>query len=264
MGGSENHFLTRFAKWVVDLVVTLLLWGYYTVGFLVFFSPFYVIRYFFSRNREMSFQQLNHKFYKGFFFLVRVLIPKHKWRIDSDVSGIRSCVIVCNHLSYLDPLILISLFEKHKTIAKSSLFNIPLFGRMLKLSGYIPSTAEGRFKELMIQHVETMNDFLAAGGNLFIFPEGTRSRDGTIGSLNMGAFKIARLCKASIKVLFIRKTDALFRPGRFLFNTFVSNTITLELLQTMEPDYQNKAFSISGLMGQVHTLLSTQNLRHSL
>ena len=262
MDRSQNHCLTRSTKWLADLVVTLLLWGYYTVGFLVFFSLFYVMAYLFSKNRETSFQRLNHRFYKGFFSLVRVLAPQHKWRIDSDVSGIRSCVIVCNHVSYLDPLLLISLFEKHKTIAKSSLFKLPLFGRMLRLSGYIPSTSEGKLKELMIQHIETMNDYLAAGGNLFIFPEGTRSPDGNIGSLNKGAFKIARLCRTPIKVLFVRNTDVLFRPGRFLFNACVPNTITLELLETIEPDYQSKAFSISRLMGQVHTLLSTQSAWH--
>ncbi len=262
MDRSQNHCLTRSTKWLADLVVTLLLWGYYTVGFLVFFSLFYVMAYLFSKNRETSFQRLNHRFYKGFFSLVRVLAPQHKWRIDSDVSGIRSCVIVCNHVSYLDPLILISLFEKHKTIAKSSLFKLPLFGRMLRLSGYIPSTSEGKLKELMIQHIETMNDYLAAGGNLFIFPEGTRSPDGNIGSLNKGAFKIARLCRTPIKVLFVRNTDVLFRPGRFLFNACVPNTITLELIETIEPDYQSKAFSISRLMGQVHMLLSTQSSRH--
>jgi 1-acyl-sn-glycerol-3-phosphate acyltransferase len=262
MDRSQNHCLTRSTKWLADLVVTLLLWGYYTVGFLVFFSLFYVMAYLFSKNRETSFQRLNHRFYKGFFSLVRVLAPQHKWRIDSDVSGIRSCVIVCNHVSYLDPLLLISLFEKHKTIAKSSLFKLPLFGRMLRLSGYIPSTSEGKLKELMIQHIETMNDYLAAGGNLFIFPEGTRSPDGNIGSLNKGAFKIARLCRTPIKVLFIRNTDVLFRPGRFLFNACVPNTITLELLETIEPDYQSNAFSISRLMEQVHTLLSTQSARH--
>ena len=45
----------------------------------------------------------------------------------------------------------------------------------------------------MIERIDTMDNFLANGGNLFIFPEGTRSRDGTIGRLNKGAFNIARL-----------------------------------------------------------------------
>jgi 1-acyl-sn-glycerol-3-phosphate acyltransferase len=263
MDRSEAYFLTRLARRGGDFLITVLLWAYYTIGFVVCFSPFYVVAYFFSKSREKSFQRLNHKFCKGFFVLVRLLVPKHTWHIGRDVLEIRSCVIVCNHVSYLDPLIMVSLFERHKTIARASLYRLPLFGLMLRLSGYIPSTAEGKLKGLIIQHMETMNDFLAAGGNLFIFPEGTRSRDGSLGSFNKGAFKIARLCRAPIKVLFIHNTDALFRPGTFLFDTFVENKITLELVAAIEPDYEKSDFSIFDLMAQVHGLLRKESQRYA-
>jgi 1-acyl-sn-glycerol-3-phosphate acyltransferase len=244
-------------------MVTLLLWGYFTLGFLIIFSPFYLAAYLFSENREISFQRLNHQFYKGFFFLIRIFIPGQKWHIDSEIKSIRSSVIVCNHLSYLDPLLLISLYPRHKTIVKSTFFSVPIFGWMLKRSGYIPSTSEGRLSELMIDSFDTMDDFLASGGNLFIFPEGTRSRDGTIGRLNKGAFKIARLCQTPIKVLYIRNTNKLFTPGKFLFNTLVSNTITVEPITGIEPDYQSDKFSISELMSQVRSLLENQKEKTS-
>ena len=260
---SEKHFLTGPLRWIVDFIITLLLWTYFTLGFLAFFSILYMMAFLFSRDRETSFQRLNQKFYNGFFFLVRILIPLHKWQISREVSGIRSSVVVCNHVSYLDPLILISLFEKHKTIVKSSFFKVPIFGRMLILSGYIPSTSEGTLSELMIQQIETMNRYLADGGNLIIFPEGTRSRDGNIGKLNKGAFKIARLCNAPVNVLYIRNTNVLFRPGRFLFNTFVPNTITVELLDSIEPDYKSNTFSISGLISHVRSVLEAQTARQA-
>ncbi len=244
-------------------MVTLLLWGYFTLGFLIIFSPFYLAAYLFSENRENSFQRLNHQFYKGFFFLIRIFIPGQKWHIDGGIKSIRSSVIVCNHLSYLDPLLLISLYPRHKTIVKSTFFSVPIFGWMLKRSGYIPSTSEGRLSELMIDSFETMDDFLASGGNLFIFPEGTRSRDGTIGRLNKGAFKIARLCQTPIKILYIRNTNKLFTPGKFLFNTLVSNTITVEPITGIEPDYQSDKFSISELMSQVGSLLENQKEKTS-
>ena len=244
-------------------MVTLLLWGYFTLGFLIIFSPFYLAAYLFSENRENSFQRLNHQFYKGFFFLIRIFIPGQKWYIADKIKSIRSSVIVCNHLSYLDPLLLISLYPRHKTIVKSTFFSVPIFGWMLKRSGYIPSTSEGRLSELMIDSFETMDDFLASGGNLFIFPEGTRSRDGTIGRLNKGAFKIARLCQTPIKVLYIRNTNKLFTPGKFLFNTLVSNTITVEPITGIEPDYQSDKFSISELMSQVRSLLENQKEKTS-
>jgi 1-acyl-sn-glycerol-3-phosphate acyltransferase len=110
----------------------------------------------------------------------------------------------------------------------------------------------------MIESFDTMDDFLTSGGNLFIFPEGTRSRDGTIGRLNKGAFKIAKLGRTPVKVLFIRNTNKLFTPGKFLFNTMVSNTISVEFIAGIEPDYQSESFSISDLMSQVHSLLDAQ------
>ena len=264
MKRSESHLLWKYLKPVFDLTITLLLWTYFTLGFVVLFSPFYLAAYLFSKNREISFQRLNHKFYKGFFFLARVLIIGHKWNISDEVLSIRSSVIVCNHISYLDPILLISLFEKQKTIVKSKFFKIPVFSRVLKLSGYIPSATDTKLSDLMIQGIEAMDDYLSFGGNLFVFPEGTRSRDGTIGRLNNGAFKIARLCKTSIKVIFISNTNKLFQPGKFLFNTCVSNTITVEQLASIEPDYQSDTFSISKLMSQVHSLLEARHAKIGL
>jgi 1-acyl-sn-glycerol-3-phosphate acyltransferase len=250
--------LHKYLKPVSDLIVTLLLWAYFTLGFIVFFSPRYLAAYLFSENREYAFQRLNHNFYKGFFFLIRILIQGQKWRIADEIKSIRSSVIVCNHVSYLDPLLLIALFPRHKTIVKSTFFSVPIFGWMLKQSGYIPSTSEGRLSELMIERIEAMDGYLASGGNLFIFPEGTRSRDGTIGRLNKGAFKIARLCQTPIKVLHIGNTNKLFTPGKFLFNTFVSNIITVKPITGIEPDYQSGHFSISELMSEVRALLDSQ------
>lgn len=264
MKRSETHLLCRYLKPVSDIIITLLLWTYFTVGFIILFSPFYLAAYLFSKDREISFQRLNHNFYKGFFFLARVLVFGHKWRISDEVKSIKSSVIVCNHISYLDPIFLLSLFEKQKTIVKSTFFKVPIFGRVIRLSGYIPSTSGTNLSDLMLRHIEAMEDYLASGGNFFVFPEGTRSRDGTIGRLNKGAFKIARLCKTSIKVLFISNTNKLLKPGKFLFNTCVSNTITVELLASIEPDYQSDAFSISELMSDVRSLLEAQrsNLVH--
>jgi 1-acyl-sn-glycerol-3-phosphate acyltransferase len=247
-----------YAKPVADFFVTLLIWAYFTLGYIILFSPSYAAAYLFSKDRERSFQRLNHKFYKGFFFLIRALIPRQKWRIADEILSIRSSFIVSNHVSYLDPLLLISMFERHKTIVKSSFFRVPIFSLVLKLSGYIPSDSGDKLSGLRLERIGAMDDFLASGGNLFVFPEGTRSRDGAIGTLNKGTFKIARLCRPSIKVLFIHNTDKLFPPGKFLFNTCVSNTITVKQLASIEPDYQSDTFSITELMSQVHNLLNAQ------
>ncbi len=96
-----------------------------------------------------------------------------------------------------------------------------------------------------------MEPYLKSGGNLFVFPEGTRSRDGKIGELQRGALKIARICKAPIYVLQISNTDRLFTPGQFLFNTRIKNTIKIKIVACIDPDYQASPPSIGNLEQQV-------------
>ncbi len=261
MKASGTGLRCRYLKPAFDLVITLILWAYFTAGFLFFFSPFYLAAFLFSKNREQSFQRLNHRFYKGLFKLLRILVPAICWHIPDEVLSIRASVIVCNHISYLDSILMISLFARHRTIVKSRFFKIPIFRQVIELSGYLPSTSEGALSDVIIRRIEEMDRFFADGGNLFIFPEGTRSRDGAIGPLNKGAFKIARMSRRPIKVLFVHNTDKLFPSGRFLFNTGFEGTISVKALADIEPDYHREGFSISGLMTEVRSLLETEQIK---
>lgn len=244
---------------VFDFMITLVLWAYFTAGFVLLFSPFYLWAGIFSKHRERAFQRLNSRFYRGFFLLVRRLMPGHRWSIQPEVRKIRSAVIVCNHRSYLDSILLISLFEKHNTIVKSRLLDIPLFGRMLQWSGYIPSSAEGRFADMMIERLEKMDAFLADGGNLIVFPEGTRSPIGSLGRFNKGAFKIARSCRAPIEVLSICNTERMFRPGSFAFDTRGPNTIRLERIGRIDAAAASETGALSRVMATVRAMLESKN-----
>lgn len=244
----------------IDLLVTLVLWTYYILGYIIFFSPFYLAAHLVARDREAAFQRMNHIFYRSFFALLKAISPGLEIRIDERISAIKSSVVICNHLSYLDPILMISLFERQKTVVKSDFFSYPVFGWLLKTSGYIPSTAEGDHSALMIERIEGMNDYLAAGGNLFIFPEGHRSRDGRLGPFNKGSFRIAKRCRAPISVLRISNTERLFAPGRFLFNTCTPVTIAVEMIGQINPDYNNESFSLFALMDEVRFLFDNKRI----
>jgi 1-acyl-sn-glycerol-3-phosphate acyltransferase len=249
---DSGHIMSfKYLKPVADIVIPLICWTYYIPGFLLFFAPAYLAAFVFSGNRERAWQKLNRLFFKIFFRLLRSITPGLSIHVADEVFSIRSAIIVSNHISYLDPILLISLYEQQKTIVKRTLFKLPVFGWILKTSGYIPSTLDGNSD--MIRRIEDMGAYLASGGNLFIFPEGTRSRDGRIGRFNKSAFKIAANCNTPIYVLFIQNTDALFPPGGFRFNTCVPNTIRVELIGRIEPD--NKNISVSELADQARTLM---------
>jgi 1-acyl-sn-glycerol-3-phosphate acyltransferase len=178
------------------------------------------------------------------------------WHISDAVYAIRSSVIIANHQSFLDPILFVSLFLQQKTVVKKRYFPVPIFGWILKASGYIPAFGGDSASNMLLEQVGKMQGYLAGGGNLFMFPEGTRSRDGHIGPFDRGAFRIAKLCGAPIQVLVIRNTGRLYIPGRFLFNTRERFTITVELAGTLIPDYNSETFTLSGLMDQAHQLIA--------
>lgn len=255
----EERGPKNLPQWVcrsIDLIATLLLWSYFTAGFVVFFAPFYLLAAAVAKDRSRAFQRLNHLFYRGFFLLCRLVMPLQQWHIDPALKTVRASVVVCNHVSYIDPLLLISLYARHTTIVKNRLFHIPIFGWMLGFSGYLPAASKGRLVEKMVRRMEEMPSFLAAGGNLIVFPEGTRGRTGAVGDFNPGAFKIARLCRASLAVVSIENSDRLFTPGRFLFNTCRTNTIKVRLVAGLTPAYDSPQFSVKALMGQARELLA--------
>jgi 1-acyl-sn-glycerol-3-phosphate acyltransferase len=220
----------------IDVAVTLICWCYFILGFVFFFSPFYLAAAFFPARSERLFQRLNRSFYRGFFGLLKRIAPRQHWSIDPAIAGIHSSVVVCNHLSYLDPILLISLLDRAKTIVKPVFFAVPIFGWVLRKAGYFPATTAGPHAQLMLTQMEKMGEYLAGGGNLFIFPQGTRSRDGRIGELNQGAFKIARYCQAPVYILCLRNTEKLFTPGKFFFFTRKPNRISISIVDKIIPD----------------------------
>jgi 1-acyl-sn-glycerol-3-phosphate acyltransferase len=255
--------IVRLFQHTLDFLITVLLWFYFLFGYWCIFLFIFVPTWLFAQNFAAALQYLNHVHLKCFFALTRLLIPHTKFVIPSDVRDIRSSVIVCNHLSYLDPILLISLYKRQCTIVKNTFFSVPIFGWFLRKACYVPSSPAEMMGAAMINNLEAIKEHLVAGGNLFVFPEGTRSRDGKLSPFNKGVFSIARYCNAPLKLIFISNTDKLFRPGTFSFNTHDHQTIELELIGSLSPDYKAPEFSISDVASEIRHLfekrIETQN-----
>jgi 1-acyl-sn-glycerol-3-phosphate acyltransferase len=250
--------LNFFCKVAIDVFVTFVCWIYYTFGFIIIFAPAYTFCTLFKQNKELSYQRLNYHFYRTFFLLLEFITPGLRIRFQGGLENIKSSIIVSNHLSYLDPLLLISIYKRHKTIVKDKFFNIPIFGFVLKRSGYIPSTSKGKLAYLTIHQMEQLKDFFSAGGNLFIFPEGTRFSHNKHSSFYQGAFKIAKRYNVPIRVVSIQNTDLFFPPGKLLFNTGAVDSITVVMLGTIYPDLSGKDTSVSELMEQAQHILNSR------
>jgi 1-acyl-sn-glycerol-3-phosphate acyltransferase len=103
------------------------------------------------------------------------------------------------------------------------------------MSGYLPSKADDALADLVVKRMDNMGDYLSSGGILFIFPEGTRSRDGSLGAFRTGAFRIANRFQVPINVVAIRNTQKIYKPDRFRFDTGVKYPIQLDYRGTITP-----------------------------
>ena len=74
-------------------------------------------------------------------------------------------------------------------IAKEELFRIPVFGSAMKRAGYIPlDRSDGR---KALKSMKLAAERIAAGTSVVIFPEGTRTLDGSLLPFKRGAFLLA-------------------------------------------------------------------------
>jgi 1-acyl-sn-glycerol-3-phosphate acyltransferase len=247
----------KIFRTVADLVITLLLWAYYFAAFVFFFFPAYAAVALCAADREASFQSLNCRFYRCFFAYLRLLMPGVKISIEPEVYAVRSSVIIANHLSFLDPLLFLSLFKRHKTIVRSNFFKVPIFGWLLKGAGYLsPALAQDGDAPDLMDEVKKMRTYLSTGGNLFIFPEGTRSHTGSVAPFKKGAFTIAKLCRAPLCVVRIENTHRVYPPDCFLFTTGKVVEIKVSVAGSIEPDYDNS--TVSEIMQQARALLEDE------
>ena len=99
-------------------------------------------------------------------------------------------VMVANHQSLLDILVLFRLFVHFKWVSKIENFRIPLIGWNMRMNGYI--TLRRGERSSVMQMLTRCRETLAAGSSVMIFPEGTRSPDGRLRSFKSGAFVLAK------------------------------------------------------------------------
>jgi len=98
-------------------------------------------------------------------------------------------VMVANHLSLLDILVLFRLFRHFKWVSKIENFRIPFIGWNMRLNRYIPLRRGNR--ESVIEMMAACERTLAAGNSIMMFPEGTRSVTGELKDFKTGAFELA-------------------------------------------------------------------------
>lgn len=98
-------------------------------------------------------------------------------------------VMVSNHESFVDMLLISHLKIEMKWLSKETILKIPLVGWMMKMSGDVSLVRGDRSSGAAALEICEM--WLDRKMSVMIFPEGTRSLDGEIRAFKDGAFRLA-------------------------------------------------------------------------
>ena len=138
--------------------------------------------------------------------------------IELDVRGKQhaesqeSFIVMSNHQSLYDiPVIFQALGRRIRMVTKKELFRIPIWGRAMRLAGFIEVDRQDR--ERAIQSMCGAGERIREGTDVWISPEGTRSRDGSLGPFRKGGFHLALDTGARILPVTIEGTRHVLPAG---------------------------------------------------
>lgn len=157
------------------------------------------------------------------------------WKCD--ISGLENInpngtyVLVANHQSFWDIMVLYGINRHFKWVAKESIMKIPFIGWNMQLNQYV-SVAKVERSSIKKMLTECRN-WLSSGSSIMIFPEGTRSLDGNIGEFSDGPFKLA--CGANVPVvpIVVDGTFDMTKKGSVKIN--FASKITVKVLPPLAP-----------------------------
>ena len=178
-------------------------------------------------------------------------------RVKVTVSGAEkldpSCsyIYMPNHQSNADiPLLLGRLPVQFRWLAKAELFKIPIFGRAMSGVGYISIDRSNR--KSAFESLARAADTIRNGTSVLIFPEGTRSRDGSILPFKKGGFVLAVDAGVPIVPIVIHGTRDIIAKGRLMIRP---RPVTMQILDPVETSgYTRK--TKDALLERIRSILS--------
>ena len=111
--------------------------------------------------------------------------------VEDSVPDEGPALIVCNHVSYMDALILSGAIKRPvRFVMHWRIFRIPVMRWIFKTARAIPIASARENPELMRRALDEVDAALAAGELVCIFPEGALTRDGEIAPFKSGVERI--------------------------------------------------------------------------
>ena len=179
------------------------------------------------------------------------------WRVHVEgrdkIDPSAAYVMVANHPSLLDILVLFRLFVHFKWVSKIENFRVPCVGWNMRLNRYIPLRRGD--KESIEQMMTACEATLREGNSIMMFPEGTRSVDGRLKAFKHGAFTLAKRVGAPILPIVVEGTAAALPKRGFVLQG--RHAIRIRVLDAI-PYARVASQSVDAITEQVRSIIAAE------
>lgn len=208
----------------------------------------------------------NNTFYNRIIKTIKLLITPV---VKIDVKGLENVpdmggyIIAPNHVSHLDPMILGTILSKKRPVralAKSSLFTLPVVGKVLTKMGHIPVYRNSREAKNSLTAAE---EGIRNGEVIAIYPEGTIDMsDALLGDFKTGVARLSLATQCSVLPVAQMGAQKAFPPGKktaalYLLKALFTRPkhyVLVGKLITPEPEETAAQFT-SRLKSNIHELM---------
>lgn len=220
--------MIRRIKYIRRLVSKLSSFAVFGISSLILGTTLLPLFHVLAGFSEKRFNVISRRFVNKFFkFFVKYIEVTGAMRLSVEnrelLKNIQGKVVIANHPSLLDVVILISLIPNANCIVKGALIQNKFISLIIR-DLYIPNTLP--FEEQMERAKKSM---IEDGNNLIIFPEGTRSKPGEPWFFKKGAARFALFAGSDVVPIYfggnekigLRKEDKMleFHPTeRYMYN----------------------------------------------
>ncbi len=196
---------------------------------------------------------------------VMILLTRRRWRGAEHIPVSGPVIIVANHISHADPLVLAHFVYDAgrwpRYLAKASIFDVPVIGPILRAAEQIP------VQRGTVDAARALEDAVAAvrsGGAVVVYPEGTTSKEPDLWPMRgkTGAARLWLLTGAPVVPVVMWGPQRIFDPRTKRLRLWPNAPVTVVAAPALDLSAWSGATANAGVLQEIteHIMLALRDL----
>ena len=216
---------------LLNFIATLFSFGFFLGGCLTLYPIQIIFRLipFGQKKLKLVYHHMIRIF--AWLLLHTIFNVKKKFYDKQNLDFSKPSIIIANHQSFIDVIVMMSLHPKVLILTNDWVYNSPFFGAQIRYLGFLPGS------QGVENNIEKLRPWIEDGYSVVVFPEGTRSADKKIGRFHKGAFLLAQEFNIDITPVILHGYNDTMCKNDFILYNGTLNTAFLPRISNDDLSY---------------------------